>query len=114
MFGQYRNDYRNLFMPEEENTKEVFADDLTEGKFTFPLIHAVHTLKNNEVYEIVKQKPSDPEIKRKCVQILKDIGTQDHCLKVLKQLYEKMSEEAEKFGPNPYMKITLDHLMDFK
>jgi geranylgeranyl diphosphate synthase, type III len=52
IFGQYRNDYRNLFMEEHENTKEVFADDLTEGKFTFPLIHAVQTLRNEEVLKL--------------------------------------------------------------
>jgi geranylgeranyl pyrophosphate synthase len=86
---------------------------MTEGKFTFPLIHAVQTMNNDEVYEIVRRKPRDLETKQKCVKLLREIGSQEHCLSVLKALHRKLCEEAKKIGPNPYMEMALEHLMDF-
>jgi hypothetical protein len=41
-------------MPAEFYRKEdismTFADDLTQGKFSFPLVHAIDSMKNEEVY----------------------------------------------------------------
>jgi hypothetical protein len=114
LLGQYRNDYGNLFVPEEENEREVFASDLAEGNFTFPLIHAVNTLENREVFEIVKKRPTDIETKRRCIQIMKDIGTKEHCLKVLHEILKELSEESAKLGPNPFMEFALDYLRNKK
>lgn len=86
---------------------------LADGRFTFPLIHAIHSLNNDEVYEIIKSKPKSVEMKQKCLSILKEIGTQKHCLNVLKALRTKLHGDAKKIGHNPYMEMALDHLMDF-
>jgi geranylgeranyl pyrophosphate synthase len=52
-FSQMQNDYKNVFMPEEYYRKNDismnFADDLTQGKFSFPLVHAIETMKNEEI-----------------------------------------------------------------
>lgn len=40
-------------MPDEFYNHKVsgeFADDLTAGRFTFPLVHAIDVMKNDEVY----------------------------------------------------------------
>ena len=86
---------------------------MTEGKFTYPLIYAIKNLKNEEVAEILKQKPSDFETKKKCVDILKEIGCQEHCLKVLKDLAETMEEKMDGEFQNPIMSFLLDGAFNF-
>lgn len=50
---QIRNDYLAFVVNDE---KKVFAEDLTEGKFTLPIIHAIHFDNNNNSTLISKQK----------------------------------------------------------
>ena len=39
-YFQVRDDYANLCM-EDYATNKSFAEDLTEGKFSFPIVHAI-------------------------------------------------------------------------
>ncbi|XP_011705772.1 PREDICTED: geranylgeranyl pyrophosphate synthase-like [Wasmannia auropunctata] len=41
MYYQIRNDYCNLF--HENNNGKSYCDDLTEGKFSLPIIHAINS-----------------------------------------------------------------------
>jgi hypothetical protein len=55
-YAQLRDDYENLFMPEDYFEKrETFAEDLTLGKFTLPLIHAIQMKKNQEIIGKIQQ-----------------------------------------------------------
>jgi geranylgeranyl diphosphate synthase type 3 len=67
LFGQIRDDLMNLqsaevslllpylstrvlYQTKQYTSKKGFADDLTEGKFSFPVIHAIHAdISNREV-----------------------------------------------------------------
>ena len=40
LYFQIRDDYANLRLDEYSENKS-FAEDLTEGKFSFPIIHAI-------------------------------------------------------------------------
>ena len=40
LYFQVRDDYANLCM-EDYATNKSFAEDLTEGKFSFPIVHAI-------------------------------------------------------------------------
>ena len=40
LYFQIRDDYANLCLEEYTNNKS-FAEDLTEGKFSFPILHAI-------------------------------------------------------------------------
>ncbi|KAK6041996.1 hypothetical protein COOONC_20499 [Cooperia oncophora] len=42
LFFQIRDDYMNLVSDEMAKQKS-FAEDLTEGKFSFPIIHAIRS-----------------------------------------------------------------------
>jgi geranylgeranyl pyrophosphate synthase len=107
------NDYRNLFKPEDENDNEVFADDITEGKFTLPFVHAIKILKNQEVANIFKSRPKDLETRRKCVNILKEIGTQDYCKKVLNDILKLIKTEMKNLDENPILDFVLEAESDF-
>ena len=40
LYFQVRDDYANLCMEDMHDNKS-FAEDLTEGKFSFPIVHAI-------------------------------------------------------------------------
>ena len=40
LYFQIRDDYANLCL-EEYAVNKSFAEDLTEGKFSFPIVHAI-------------------------------------------------------------------------
>ena len=47
---QYFDDNANYFKPEEDfKMEEAFASDLTEGKYTLPIVHAIKIKKNKEI-----------------------------------------------------------------
>ena len=100
-------------MPEDENNFEVFADDLTEGKFSLPLVHAIKTLKNEEVAEILKTRPKDMETKRRCVKILKEIGSQKYCLDLLNDMAATIKKEMKNFDENPLIEMAINMACDF-
>ena len=47
LFFQIRDDYANLCSKEYADSKS-FCEDLTEGKFSFPIIHHIHTKKSDD------------------------------------------------------------------
>ena len=81
---------------------------MTEGKFSFPLVHAIHTLQNQEVSDILKQRPKDLETKRRCVKILKEIGTQKYCQNLLDGICKILKEKIKEFGGNPILEFAID------
>ena len=46
LYFQIRDDYANLYSKEYAE-KKSFAEDLTEGKFSFPIIHVIQTKKDD-------------------------------------------------------------------
>lgn len=48
-FYAVTNDYSD-FYPSSHSEGKKFCDDITEGKFNFPVIHAVRVKRNDEVY----------------------------------------------------------------
>ena len=55
---QIRDDYLNLQPPSA-------CDDITEGKFSFPLIHAVRTAKDATLLTMLQQHTQDPALKQR-------------------------------------------------
>ncbi|KAG3193954.1 Geranylgeranyl pyrophosphate synthase, partial [Phytophthora cactorum] len=56
---QVRDDYMNLSSKEYSNNKGM-CEDLTEGKFSFPVIHSIRSNPSNlQLVSILKQKTSD-------------------------------------------------------
>ncbi|KAG5667760.1 hypothetical protein PVAND_015730 [Polypedilum vanderplanki] len=116
LFGNFffiANDHENLFRSEEAAGELHFADDLTEGKYTFPTIYAIDILKDEEVYDILMSKPKDIESRRRCVEKLRSNGTCEFSLKVIKRFYDEVLKEGDRIGSNPHVKEILDFYMDF-
>ncbi|KAI4737795.1 geranylgeranyl diphosphate synthase 1 [Aureobasidium sp. EXF-12298] len=72
---QIRDDYKNLSDTIYTQNKGL-CEDLTEGKFSFPVIHSIRSDPQNLVLiNILKQKPQDEEIKRYAVKYMEKTGS---------------------------------------
>ncbi|KAL9101578.1 MAG: hypothetical protein Q9163_003178 [Psora crenata] len=86
---QIRDDYMNLVSTEYADTKGL-CEDLTEGKFSFPIIHSIRTNPGNlQLMNILKQKTTDEEVKKYAVKYMEKTGSFEYCKTVLKILHTK-------------------------
>lgn len=64
LYFQIRDDYINL-ADEEYMKSKSFCEDLTEGKFSFPIIHCIRAdEEDTRILSILKKKTEDIEVKR--------------------------------------------------
>ncbi|KAI1850661.1 hypothetical protein JX265_004371 [Neoarthrinium moseri] len=92
---QIRDDYMNLSSVEYSNNKGL-CEDLTEGKFSFPVIHSIRSDPSNlQLINILKQKPTDDEVKRYAVKYMESTGSFDYTRQVLAVLIERARKTAE-------------------
>lgn len=86
---QIRDDYMNLSSAEYTETKGL-CEDLTEGKFSFPIIHSIRSDPQNlQLINILKQKTTDDDVKRYAVQYMERTGSFQHCREVLRALHQR-------------------------
>lgn len=63
------------------------CEDLTEGKFSFPIIHSIRSNPGNlQLLNIIKQKPNDDEVKKYAVRYMENTGSFEYCRNVLETL----------------------------
>jgi len=86
---QILDDLLNLSSPTYTQRKGL-CEDLTEGKFSFPVIHAIRADPENRVLiNILKQKTDDAEVKRYAVSYMERMGSFVYTRKVLGVLEQK-------------------------
>ncbi|KAI9036032.1 uncharacterized protein KD926_002511 [Aspergillus affinis] len=95
-YYQIRDDYQNL-ASEEYTAKKGFCDDLSEGKFSFPLIHLLQQSSNAGVLRRLpifgKEGQRDEvteETKLFILEEMKTAGSLGHTLDVLNQLFDSI------------------------
>ncbi|KAK7431688.1 geranylgeranyl pyrophosphate synthetase [Neonectria magnoliae] len=92
---QVRDDYMNLSSKEYSNNKGM-CEDLTEGKFSFPVIHSIRSNPSNlQLVSILKQKTSDIQVKRYAVAYMESTGTFEYTRNVITILIERARKMAE-------------------
>jgi geranylgeranyl diphosphate synthase type 3 len=98
LFGlifQIRDDYMNLSSSEYSNNKGM-CEDLTEGKFSFPVIHSIRTNPSNlQLVNILKQKTTDVQVKRYAVAYMESTGSFEYCRSVLAVLIDRARKVAD-------------------
>ncbi|XP_074030473.1 geranylgeranyl pyrophosphate synthase quemao isoform X2 [Leptinotarsa decemlineata] len=109
---QIRDDYLNLVSTDYMHHKS-YCEDLTEGKFSFPIIHAISSQpQDKQVIHILRQRTKEAEVKKYCVSLLEKYGSFAYTRQTLKDLNQEAKEEIEKLGGNPYMEQFLSSLAE--
>ncbi|KAJ3986769.1 isoprenoid synthase domain-containing protein [Lentinula detonsa] len=108
---QIRDDYSNLRDASYSDTKG-FAEDLTEGKFSFPLVHAIRADESNtKLLDIIRQRPKSPALKGQALSYMEsETRSFDYTLAVLRALQGRIAEEMEMLGENPMLEKLLSRL----
>lgn len=100
-YFQIRDDFINL-ADEEYMKSKSFCEDITEGKFSFPMVHAIrHQAPNTQLLSILKQKTEDNDVKRYAQAKLRQLGSLDYTLRKCAQLKQSIEAQVEGFGGNP-------------
>jgi geranylgeranyl diphosphate synthase type 3 len=118
---QIRDDYQNLQDTQYTNNKGL-CEDITEGKFSFPIIHAILTRPDDRQListcffsyakiDILKQHPTSEDIKLYCIHYMQE-ETQSfaYTRSVLRELDSGARKEIEKLGGNQGLIAILNKL----
>mmetsp|Transcript_9636 Transcript_9636/g.13649 ORF Transcript_9636/g.13649 Transcript_9636/m.13649 type:complete len:202 (+) Transcript_9636:631-1236(+) len=101
LYFQIRDDLINL-ADEEYFKSKSFCEDLSEGKFSFPIIHCVQKCKpsDNRLLSILKQRTHELDIKRYAQHIMKKAGSLKYTRDKCKSLKEEIIKQVEGLGGN--------------
>lgn len=103
LFFQIRDDYGNLSSKEYSENKS-FCEDLTEGKFSFPTIHAIWSQpESTQVQNILRQRTENMDVKKYCVDYLEKVGSFAYTRKTLRELEAEAYALIRGFGGNPQL-----------
>ena len=92
---QIKDDYQNLSSPEYSHNKGL-CEDLTEGKFSFPIIHSIRAKPENmQLLNILKQKTDDEQVKKYAVSYMEGTGSFEYCRKVIATLNDRARRLVE-------------------
>ncbi|CAJ0574573.1 unnamed protein product, partial [Mesorhabditis spiculigera] len=112
VYFQIRDDYLNLCSADMHAAKS-YAEDLTEGKFSYPIIKAIKSKaagNDDEVLNILRQRTEDIELKKFCVSLIQSRGAFDSTLARLKELAADIMENVQQLGENTQIMQLIDLL----
>jgi len=111
VFFQVLDDLLNL-SSEEYHANKSFAEDLTEGKFSFPIVWAIAKDGGNRILSMLRQRTEDDEMKRYFIAYLNELGALDHTREVLTALRAKIKEQIDALGGNRGLVEILEYLYE--
>ena len=95
---QIQDDYRNL-MSREYGDNKGFCEDLTEGKFSFVIIHSMRADPSNLLLSnILRQKTTSDAVKQYAVDYMKSTGSFEYTKEVLMVLVERAKRTADELS----------------
>ncbi|KAI1313393.1 geranylgeranyl pyrophosphate synthetase [Mortierella claussenii] len=107
---QIRDDYLNL-QSSQYTANKGFCEDLTEGKFSFPIIHSIRAdPSSRKLLNILKQKPTEPELKIYAVSLMNATKTFEYCRQKMSYYEGKAREEVHRLGGNIRLEKIIDRL----
>jgi len=109
---QICDDYLNLSSSIYTQNKGL-CEDLTEGKFSFPVIHSIRANPGNlQLINILKQKTKDEEVKRYAVKYMENTGSFEYCRKVVRELRGKANKLIEDLDGGSGSAVALRGILD--
>lgn len=114
VYFQIRDDYVNLCSSEYFAAK-TYCEDLSEGKFSFPIIHCVASNPTDRrLLNILKQRPTDVDIKKYAVEYMELAGSFAYTRARLDDVMREIRAEYARFPPNAALEAILDRLASFE
>ena len=111
MYFQIRDDFINL-ADEEYFKSKSYCEDLTEGKFSFPILHNIRLDPNDRrLWNILKQRTDDTDVKRYAQRLMKESGSLSYTRDKCRHLMKGTVAEIESLGNNEPL-IALLRLLD--
>jgi geranylgeranyl pyrophosphate synthase len=90
-----------------------FCEDLTEGKFSFPIIHAIHSHpEDSRLLNILRQRTSDERIKRYAVEWMIHCNSLRYTRDILKNIKNEILNEIERLGGHEMLVKLVEKLDD--
>eukprot|EP00730_Choanoeca_flexa_P019462 TRINITY_DN9504_c0_g1_i1.p1 TRINITY_DN9504_c0_g1~~TRINITY_DN9504_c0_g1_i1.p1 ORF type:complete len:309 (+),score=60.55 TRINITY_DN9504_c0_g1_i1:75-1001(+) len=110
LYFQIRDDYANL-RSDEYAAHKSFCEDLTEGKFSFPIIHSIRATPNDhQLLNILKQRTSDVDLKKHCLRCMEKTGSFAYTRTILNDLEATARQQIADLGGNEPLLAIVDHL----
>lgn len=93
---------------EQYSKNKGFCEDLTEGKFSFPIIHSIRSdPTNKQILNILKQQTKDEDVKLYAVKYMQQTGTFEYTKKVIERLGRDAMGMVEALGGNEELEAIL-------
>jgi geranylgeranyl diphosphate synthase type 3 len=110
LYFQIRDDYINLKSDDYAKNKS-FAEDLTEGKFSFPIIYAIRAnTEDHRILNILKKRTEDLSLKQHAISYMETLGTFTYTEGVLNNLSKQIRELIAQFGGNDALLNLMEYL----
>lgn len=111
MYFQIRDDFINL-ADEEYMKSKSFCEDLTEGKFSFPILHNIQQdPSDRRLWNILKQRTEDTDVKRYAQRLMKESGSLTYTREKCRHLMTDIVQEIERLGNNQQL-VKLLQILD--
>uniref|UniRef100_A0A7S3PN45 Geranylgeranyl pyrophosphate synthase n=1 Tax=Aplanochytrium stocchinoi TaxID=215587 RepID=A0A7S3PN45_9STRA len=108
VYFQIRDDYINLAST-KYHKKKTFCEDLTEGKFSFPIVHSIlcsqsQSQKNSKLMSILRQRTEDRDLKLCAVEIMRsETQSFKYTKAYLGEVRDKIYAEIETLGGHEHL-----------
>lgn len=112
LYYQVMDDVLNLKSAEMFGHKS-FCEDLTEGKFSFPIVHHVLASPGDtRVLNIMRKKTTDATLKQFAVRCLEETQSFIYALKFSEAVADRIRQRCSEFGGNATLLALLQHWQD--
>jgi len=113
-YFQVRDDFINL-QSQDFMDHKGFCEDITEGKFSFPIIHSIRAVPHDHrLLSILKQRTNDVELKKYAVKYMEQTGSFEYTRNILKGLHEDIVQEIDRLGGNDLLMKIVELLAQYK
>ena len=100
LYFQILDDYLNL-KSGDYHDKKTFCEDLTEGKFSFPIVHSIRSnLQDRRLLEILKTKPTDIFTKQQALKLIESTKSFVYTIETLNDLHQIINKHIKFLGGN--------------
>lgn len=96
-----------------EHGNKGFGEDLTEGKFSYPILHSVLSRpKDPQLIYILRQRTSDVNTKNYALRLIEETGSMAATANRLRELEATSRGLIRDLGSNPKLERLLDQLAE--